>query len=91
MGRRTEQGGLYQIEVQGALDERWSDRLGGLSIEVLSGTGDLKRVRVEGWVQDQAALAGIFEALMGLRVSLVSVRLLGDEEPAPAAPLLRTV
>lgn len=62
-------GGLYRIKVQGVFPESWVDRLGGL--QVVSDAQE--RVTLEGWLQDQAALAGVLEILYELRLPILEV------------------
>ena len=71
--------GNYRIRVQGFLDKKWSERLGGLRITT-SKTGDQKSVAViEGQVRDQAELAGVLRTLYQRHLTLLSVNLLNSE------------
>jgi hypothetical protein len=66
--------GEYRIRVQGFLDERWSDRLGGMRI-----TKESKHVTsLIGVLIDQAALAGVLADLYELHLTLLSVEYLDD-------------
>jgi len=66
--------GKYRIRVQGSLDERWSDRLGGMRI-----TRDSEQVTsLIGILVDQAALAGVLNTLYELHLTLLSVEYLDD-------------
>ena len=68
----------YRIRVKGHLDSGWSDRLGGLAIS-RSGEGDEPVVTtLYGQLLDQAALAGVLNALYGLHLPILSVEYLGD-------------
>ena len=68
--------GNYRIRVQGFLDKKWSERLGGLRITT-SKTGDDKSVTVlEGQVRDQAELAGVLSTLYQRHLTLLSVEYL---------------
>jgi len=63
----------YRIRVQGYLDKKWSERLGGFHITT-SKTGDQKSVTViEGQVRDQAELAGVLSTLYQRHLTLLSV------------------
>jgi len=63
----------YQVRVQGRLDERFSDRLGGMTIAHAS-QGDEPAVTIlEGQLQDQAALFCVLNYLYELHLSLLSV------------------
>jgi hypothetical protein len=68
----------YRIRVKGHLDSSWSDCLGGLTIS-RSGQGHEPVVTtLYGQVLDQAALAGVLNALYGLHLPLLSVEYLDD-------------
>ena len=68
----------YRIRVKGHLDISWSDCLSGLTIS-RSGQGDEPVVTtLYGQVLDQAALAGVLNALYGLHLPLLSVEYLGE-------------
>ena len=70
----------YRIKVQGQLDQSWSDRLAGMAITA-SIQGDEPPVTVlEGWLPDQAALAGVLNTLYELHLPLLSVEILSYEE-----------
>lgn len=69
----------YRIRIKGGLDERWSDRLGGMIITT-SKVGDRKPVTtLVGPLLDQAALLGVLNALYDLHLPLFSVECLGKE------------
>ena len=71
--------GNYRIRVQGFLDKKWSERLGGLRITT-SKTGDQKSVTVlQGRVSDQAELAGVLSTIYQRHLTLLSVKLLNSE------------
>ena len=71
--------GNYRIRVQGFLDKKWSERLGGLRITT-SKTGDQKSVTVlQGQVRDQAELAGVLSTIYQRHLTLLSVKLLNSE------------
>jgi hypothetical protein len=66
----------YRIKVQGQLDQNWTDRLAGMAITA-SSQGDEPPVTVlEGWLPDQAALAGLLNTLYELHLPLLSVEIL---------------
>ena len=63
---------VYQIEVQGSLDDRWSDWFSGLT--VLPGDeGEERPVTTLTGSMDQAALRGILNRIWDLNLTLVSV------------------
>jgi hypothetical protein len=68
----------YRIRVQGHLDNSWSDRLGGMVI-TRAFTGDRQPMTILiGKLLDQAALAGIMDALYNLHLPVISVEFLDD-------------
>jgi len=64
----------YQIQVDGTLDERWSDWFGDLAIET---QGDV--TTLTGPVADQAALRGMLSKMWDLNLTLISVTLVREE------------
>jgi hypothetical protein len=79
--RSMDQPTVYQICVEGLLDESWSDWLGGLTIvQQVSG-----ETLLSGPVPDQAALHGILDKLYAMNLQLVSLsRLKGMPTPTEA-------
>ena len=66
----------YRIRVKGYLDDRWSDRLGGMAIKAIGeAKGSVETILV-GWLPDQAALSGVLNALYDLHLPLLSVELI---------------
>ena len=63
------QGGLFEIQVKGQLDESWSDWLEGLDVTLL----DNGEMILTGHIGDQAALMGTLNKLYGLNLTLLSV------------------
>jgi hypothetical protein len=53
----------YRIRVQGRLDERYSDRLGGLTITQATDDDQASVTTLYGPLIDQAALLGVLNAL----------------------------
>lgn len=66
----------YMIRVVGVLDEKWSDRLGGLKINSTCVEGKTMITTLSGQIIDQAALFGILKALYDMRLPLLSVECL---------------
>ena len=58
----------YQIRIQGALDQSWSDWFDGFTISRQNG-----ETLLDGRVLDQAALHGILAKINDLGLSIVSV------------------
>ena len=63
------------IRVQGALDPRWSERLGGLRVTVPGSGSDCRTATTElrGELLDQAALLGVLITLNDQRLPLLEV------------------
>ena len=56
-------GATYRICVLGRLDDRYSDRLGGLTITQATDDENASVTILYGWLVDQAALLGVLNAL----------------------------
>ena len=68
----------YQIRVYGRIDPSWSDRLSGMEIcRVTEKAGPLI-TSLTGELGDQAALAGVLNALYELHLTVLSVDRLED-------------
>lgn len=67
----------YQVEVQGLLDESWSDVLGGVTIHLRQSSVEPVVTVLRGQLPDQAALAGMLNYLFMLGLPLLSVTYLG--------------
>lgn len=67
---------IYRIRVQGALDESWSSRLGGMTIAPASQEGEPPVTALVGELIDQAALFGVLNFLYDLTQPLLSVECL---------------
>ena len=64
---------IYEIRVRGHLDEKWSDRLGGVQVTATLGLGGVKETVIVGRFADQAALTGVWNTLYELHLPVVSV------------------
>jgi len=74
----------YRIRFRGILPEGWGDRLGGLKVTARSRNG----VTLEGCLPDQAALAGVLDTLLMLRLQILEVLCLSvDEESWTPQPI----
>ena len=60
---------LYEIRVEGHLDDRWGDWLGGMTITL----ADNGETLLTGRVIDQAALHGLLKKVRDLGLPLISV------------------
>ena len=67
---------VYQIGVQGFLDESWSDRMNGVDIRVQNLPDTAPVTLLTGRFVDQAALAGVLSTLYDLGYPLLNVELL---------------
>lgn len=70
----------YLIRVKGHLDDRWSDRLGGMTIKAIGEAEGAGETILVGWLPDQAALCGVLNALYDLHLPLTSVQLVDPED-----------
>jgi DUF917 family protein len=61
----------YRIEVLGRLDSSWSERLAGMEITTMGGSGVVPRTILQGQVIDQSALAGVLNTLCDLGLPLI--------------------
>jgi len=67
---------VYRIRVQGSLDPEWTRGLEGMNVtEARSEAGEVETILV-GRLQDQAALAGVLNALYELHLPIVSAECL---------------
>ncbi len=65
---------VYEIKVEGRLDEGWSGWFEGLTITLEQGSPETPPVTtLKGAVADQAALRGILTTLWNLNLDLISV------------------
>ena len=71
-----DQAAVYQIKVQGKLDESWSDWFSGMTI-----TFESSITTLTGPVADQSALRGILSKIWDLNLVLISaIRIETDSE-----------
>jgi hypothetical protein len=61
------------IRAAGALDARWSDRLGGLRVRASGDDSDSPVTELSGTLLDQGALVGVLMTLYDLGLPLLSV------------------
>ena len=72
--------GNYRIRVLGILDERFSERLGGVRIRQCSLKDNVEPVtELVGRVRDQAELAGLLNSLYELHLTLRSVEYINGD------------
>ncbi len=83
----SESSPIYEIRVCGVLDPKWCSLFEGMTLEVVQGDAQpVTVVRVA--VQDQAALAGVLDALFGANAKVLSVNAV--EPAAQNEPLQQT-
>ena len=66
----------YQINVQGRIDPKWSDRLAGMKIRNSLKQTNPAITTLDGEVSDQAALLGVLNSLYELHLPIISVFIL---------------
>ncbi len=66
---------LYEIRVRGALDETWCALMCDMTLAVVH-EGPQAVTVIRTLVQDQAALAGLLDALFGINATVLSVEAL---------------
>jgi hypothetical protein len=76
--------GVYQIRVQGFVDESWSDRMNGVEIRVQDLSDESPVTILTGYFVDQTALAGVLNTLYDLSYPLLTVELL-EAQPSRRA------
>jgi hypothetical protein len=64
---------IYQIHIQGSLDESWGDYFGGEIVSSDDGAGRLAVTTLRTPPMDQAALVGLVSRLHGLGLPLLLV------------------
>jgi hypothetical protein len=69
----------YRINVQGCLEEIWSDRLAGMQITINITVYQDPVTILEGRVKDQSELIGVLNGLFELRMPILSLEYLPDE------------
>ena len=71
---------IYRIHVQGRLDPRLSDRIGGMQITETRLTGKRPETILVKRLVDQASLTGILHSLYELHLPVLSAECLGVED-----------
>jgi len=70
----------YRIEVDGHLDESWSNRLAGMRITSRQRADQTTVTTLIGQLRDQAELSGVLNSLYGLHLSILKVEVVDDEK-----------
>lgn len=68
----------YRIQIVGKLDPSWSDRLGGMKINVSGQVGKETITTLNGQVLDQCALAGVLTVLHDLHLPILTLEYLAN-------------
>ena len=63
----------YRIEVEGYLNESWSDRLSGMRITTRNRADQTSVTTLIGRLRDQAELSGVLNSLYDLHQSILKV------------------
>jgi len=77
---KSGQQAVYQIKVQGRLDECWSDWFNGMTITFDSESDGPTVTTLAGAVADQAKLRGMLAKIWDLNLTLMSVTRLESEK-----------
>ena len=80
MGLEFHTPATYRIRVKGYLEDKWSDRLGGMVIKATGEPEGARETILVGRLADQAALFGVLNALYGLHLPLLSVEYVGSTQ-----------
>ena len=64
---------VYQIKIEGRLNQRWAERFDGMSLAYVVEDDGTFVTMLTGTVVDQAALHGLFIRIRDLNLRLVSV------------------
>lgn len=71
---------VYKIIVAGALSKSWSERLGGMQVNVAHAKEEDPVTILIGQINDQAALSGVLNTLYDNHLPIISVNMLNDKE-----------
>jgi len=71
---------IYRIRVKGTIDSSWSDRLSGMNITTDVGNNNKNIAILEGYLPDQAALAGVLDTLYNLHLAILSVEYIKSKD-----------
>jgi len=69
----------YRIEVEGVLDENWTDSLAGMRISSRKRADQSTVTTLTGRLKDQAMLAGVLNGLYELHLPILSVKILTED------------
>ena len=69
----------YRIEVEGHLNESWSDRLAGMRITTRNRADQSFVTTLIGRLRDQAELSGLLNSLYDLHLAILKVEVVNGE------------
>ena len=69
----------YRIEVEGHLDESWSERLAAMRIATRKRADQSSVTTLIGRLRDQAQLSGVLNSLYDLHLSILKVEVVNGE------------
>ena len=69
----------YRIEVDGHIDESWSDRLAGMQITSRERADQTTVSTLVGRIRDQAELSGVLNSLYDLHLPILKVEVVNGE------------
>jgi hypothetical protein len=76
----------YRIEVEGVLDEIWTDSLAGMRISTRKRADQSTVTTLTGLLRDQAELSGVLNGLYELHLPILSVEILSEDNDAQKDP-----
>ena len=65
---------IYQVIVRGQIDPTWSDLLEGMKVSQVTQEDYPRCTSLEGELIDQAALAGVINALYEMHLTIISMK-----------------
>ena len=71
---------IYKIEVEGAIYKNWSEKLGGMQINVLRSIRSGTTTELVGRINDQTALSSVLNTLYEHHFSIISVNMLSEKD-----------
>ena len=71
---------IYQIEVQGYMEEHWSDWFDGMALRPQISEDGIKVTWLTGTIIDQAALHGLLRKIYDLGLPLLSVNCIDQNQ-----------
>ena len=69
----------YRIEVEGVIDENWTDSLAGMRISSRKRADQSTVTTLTGRLKDQAMLTGVLNGLYELHLPILSVKILTED------------